>query len=139
MPVALHFQRQGPDWFGHMYKYPPDHDILNGQWSVFLHVKDFLGLTGSQSSVVYRIEEEDIDVFMGWMVPFHQGLWNPTVYAEMNKASYWSKSVDYMQMKVDGSDLNCESRFKGGNDAFKVTASIGNDFSPQVNYVVSVV
>ena len=102
-------------------------------------MKDFLGLSGSQSSIIYRIEEENIDVFMAWMVPFHQGLWNPTVYVELHKANYWKESIDYMQLKVNDSGLNCEKKFEGINNVFKVTANIGNDFSPQVNYVISAV
>jgi len=62
----------------------------------------------------------------------------PTVHAEMNEANYWSESVDYMKMKVDRSGFNSENDFKGNNNVFKVTGSIGNDFSPQVNYVISV-
>ena len=102
-------------------------------------MKDFLGLTGSQSSVIYRIKEENIDVFMGWMVPFQQIFSSPSVYVELNKANYWGSSIDYMRMKVEESGLNCESRFEGKNNVFKVSGSIGNNLSPQVNYVISIV
>ena len=135
---TLSFRRQGPDWYGHMYKYPADSEILNGQWSVFLHVKDFLKPNGSESCVVYTIQE-DVDIFMGWMVPLHQSIWIPTVHVEMNASGHWNeKSWDYMYLKINKSDSHSSGTYQGRTAAFKSTASIGNDFSPQVNYVVAV-
>ena len=136
---TLSFSKQGPNWHGHMYKYPPDTSILNGQWSVFLHVKTAGAAAGSQSCVIYSIEEEGADVFLGWMVPWNQSSWSCTVYADVNKKGHWPDDGSWknMEKKVNDSSKRCTNSYGGKTARLSSDASIGDDTSPQVNYVIS--
>ena len=86
---TLRFQKQGPNWSGHMWKYPFDETIGNGQWSVALHVKTSGAARGSVSSVVYRVEDEGDDIFMGWSSPFDHNIYDNQVYVEVKNDNHW--------------------------------------------------
>ncbi len=132
---TLTFETQGPNWHGHMFKYPPDYTILNGQWSVFLHVKTAGAATGSESSVVYTVDDVNQDVFMGWGVPWNQSEWSSKVYTEVNDRNHWPSvtSWDSMYTKINASKKSSVSFFNGTN----CSASIGDDTSPVVNYLAA--
>lgn len=122
-----------------MYKYPPDGTILNGQWSVFLHVKTAGAATGSESCVIYTVDQEGQDVFLGWMVPWNQSSYSTTVYTEVKASGQWPgrESWDSMVSKIDGSSKTSTATNQGTTAIFKTFGSIGDDTSPLVNYVVS--
>ena len=101
MQVDEPFYRKNPgyDWHGHMFHYPPDSSIKNGQWSVFLHVKTGGTATGSESCVIYNIQDEGDDVFMGWSVPWNQDSLTNSIYTEVREGGHWpgAGSWDLMQ------------------------------------------
>ena len=136
---TLNFQQQGPNWHGHMYKYPPDDAIENGQWSVFLHVKTAGAATGAQSCVIYAIDQEGDDAFLGWEVPWNQSADSSTIYTEVKASGTWPKkeSWDSMQTKINNSGQHSSNSTAGKTAAFKSEASIGDDSSPQANYTLS--
>lgn len=132
---TLAFSQLGIDWHGHMYKYPPDDIILNGQWSVFLHVKTAIAPRGSEACVIYSIKEEYCDIFLGWVIPLVQVRTSPTVYTEVNRNGYWSNKEDWddMKDKTVGSSQHHHNAYL----SFKSEANIGNCSSPLVNFIIS--
>ena len=87
---TLHLTNPGYDWHSHIFHYPSDSSIENGQWSVFLHVKTSGAATGSESCVIYNIQDEGDDVFMGWSVPWNQSSLTNNIYTEVRESGHWS-------------------------------------------------
>ena len=130
---TLTFEKQGPNWHGHMFKYPPDNQILNGQWSVFLYVHTSGAATGAQSCVIYTIDNVGEDIFMGWMVPWNQSAWSSTVYTEVNKRNQWPsvENWDSMKSKINHSSSSCKNSYNGSCS----DATCGDVTSPIVNFI----
>jgi hypothetical protein len=61
---------------GRWDKYQPDGEILNGQWSVCLHVKKSGGATGSVGALAYWVETEEFGLkpkpilLIAWETPY---------------------------------------------------------------------
>ena len=138
---TLYLTNPGYDWHGHMFRYPPDSSIENGQWSVFLHVKTSGAATGSESCVIYNIQDEGDDVFMGWSVPWNQSSWTNTIYTEIREGGHWpgAGSWDLMQRLLEKSSKFSDSTWKGNTASFKCVATIADDTSPQVIFTVTAV
>ena len=137
--LSLSGQRE--DWHGHMFRYPPDTNIANGQWSVFLHVKTSGAATGSEACIIYNISDEGDDVFMGWSVPWNQSSWSNSVYTEVREAGHWpaQANFDYMQNLLEKSAMISESTWGGKTASFKSAAIIADDTSPQVTFTLSAI
>ena len=138
---ALNFSQQGPNWHGHMFKYPPDDTIGNGQWSVFLHAKRDAAATGSQSCVIYAIDQEGLDALLGWYVPWNQLALSPAILAEVKASGTWpnQESWNTMEKKISDSSQHNSNSTAGKTATFKSEASIGDYTSPQANYTLSAI
>ncbi|NKC02314.1 MAG: hypothetical protein GKR90_27960 [Pseudomonadales bacterium] len=161
---TITFKTRGPNWQGHMFKYPPDYTILNGQWSVFLHVKTSenasnseattnsvpttSGVTasgttasgatnssGSQSSVVYNVDDVNQAIFLGWGVPTSPSELSSKVYTEVNSKNHWSTVTNWEAML---SKVNASRQLSVSfYSGINCTATIGDDTSPVVNYLAA--
>lgn len=64
---------EAKDWHGQIWQSPYPERIQNGQWGVFLHVKNFGAMTGSMAAAVYlgqAVSGDQCDYMMAWMHPF---------------------------------------------------------------------
>ena len=134
---TLRFSKQH-DWHGYLYKYPTDHIILNGQWSVFLHVSPMWPAPhGDMSCVIYSIQQEKADVFMGWDDPLAG---SNSVYTEISLTGRWpdSDNWDRMDSRIDDSGKNSASKYNAESAPFYSDATIGDSTSPLADFTVSV-
>ena len=134
---TLIFSKQH-DWHGHLFKYPTDHIILNGQWSVFLHVSPMWPIPhGDMSCNIYSIQHENLDVFMGWDDPLAG---SNSVYTEISTTDWWPDTDDWdtMDSRIDDSGKNSDSRQQGESALFYSDATIGDSTSPLADFNVSV-
>jgi len=122
-----------------MWKYPPEQTILNGQWAVFLHVKTSGAATGSESCVVYSIDNEAVDLLCGWMSPWNHDLYSPTVLIKGAKIGEWPtrESWHKVESAINHSGSHSVSQFEGNPDSFKGVAVIGDNHSPMVDYTIT--
>jgi len=88
-------------WHGRWYD-GFDPSIWNGQCSAVLHVHSSGGVRGSTGYLVYRIENINLDVFIGWDTPFSGGPTN-TFRVEMRKQDHWwnEGKENYMKELVE--------------------------------------
>ncbi|AGZ32298.1 hypothetical protein [Burkholderia pseudomallei] len=121
------------DWHGHIWKYPVDTIIENGQWSVFLYVHASSAAVGVCSAVVYRAAQAEQDIFLGWESPY---IGNNSVYVESRETNHWPNvgSWNYMEHKIND-DAGSSSSSKWG--VIKVTGQIGQSSSPVVDFVIT--
>ena len=136
---TLKFQQQGPNWSGHMWKYPFDEGIRNGEWSVILHVKTSGAMRGSVSCFVYTVEDEGLDVFCGWSNPWDRNLYSNQVYTEVRDSGHWpsGKSWNDMYYRVIKGGESSKSEWPGKTASMLCTAHTGNVSFPQVNFIIS--
>lgn len=122
-----------------MWKYPFDDTILNGQWSVVLHVHTSGAARGSVSCFVYTIEHEGDDVFCGWSNPWDRNLYSNKVYTEVRENGHWpgEGSWNYMKHLVNKSGKDSKSTWNGRTASMACSAHTGDDTSPQINFTVS--
>lgn len=141
--TTLKLFQKGPDQHGHMYGGTPNPDniILNGQWSVILHVKTAGAATGSESCIVYSVEGQGADLLLGWMVPWNQATWDPTVLVKGGASKTWPDKVSWNKVfqAIDDSSQDVKDLFEGtasDDYIFKAEANIENTTSPLTNYVL---
>ncbi len=80
------------DWLGHIWEYPVDTTIQNGQWSVFLHVHPEWSTMGAVGAVVFRASQANQDIFLGWESPY---IGTNSIYVE-------SRETDHCRTLVHG-------------------------------------
>lgn len=134
---TLIFSKQH-DWHGHLYKYPIDTIILNGQWSVFLHVSPrWPAPHGDMSCVIYSIQHEKADVFMGWDDPLAG---SNSVYTDISFNGYWPNNDDWdkMESRIDDSGKNSANNYNAESALFYSEAGIGDSTSPLADFTLSV-
>jgi hypothetical protein len=73
------------DWHGHIWKYPVDTPIQNGQWSVFLHVHASGCAVGACGAAVYQASQAKQDIFLGWESPYAG---SNSIYVESREADH---------------------------------------------------
>lgn len=138
---TLTFQEQGPNWSGHVWKYPFDNVILNGQWSVVLHVKTTGIPRGSVSCFVYTIEDEGADVFCGWSVPntWYSFFYSNTAYTWIQGNGCWpaNQSWDHMYDLVSNSGMKSYSTWNGKTATVMCSAQTGDVSSPMINFTLT--
>lgn len=136
---SLRFQQQGPNWSGHMWKYPFDETIMNGQWSVVLHVHTSGAARGSVSCFVYNVESEGDDVFNGWSTPWDRNLYTNCVYTEVRGKDHWpyAGSWDHMYELVSDGGERSTSTWNGQSAKIKSTITTGNASSPVINIIIT--
>jgi len=122
-----------------MWKYPFDDTILNGQWSVILHVKTSGAARGSVSCFVYTIEDEGDDTFCGWSNPWDRNLYSNKVYTKVRENGHWpnKESWDDMYRSVAESGMNSKSTWNGKTATMACSAHTGDATYPQINFTVS--
>lgn len=122
------------NWHGHLGKYTLDHEIQNGQWSVFLHTHSSGTAAGSSGGVEYTLPKmdtgvSDICVIMCWDTPWNRSVHSNKIYVELDENwpdhNALKKNLDEHQ-KTSTSNLN----------GFTVTGDLGDDSSPIATYIL---
>lgn len=123
------------DWHGHIWKYPIDQTIQNGQWSVFLHVHHEWAPTGASGAAVYRASQAGQDIFLGWESPYSG---NNSVYVESRETGHWPSGASWSDMyqKIDdagssSSDNRGVSRWQDRSVRIRPLSSISLSFIPE--------
>jgi hypothetical protein len=115
-----------------MWKYSADDEILNGQWSVFLHVHTSGSARGSVAAVIYRVEGQDCDMFLGWDSPFSG---SPSVYVEAREKDHWPRegSWSHMEWLLEKAGSTDTSDGAGHH----ISASTGDNSSPLARFLLA--
>jgi len=125
--------RGSHDYSGHIYKYPYDTTIENGEWSCVLHVHTSGWANGSIGEVGYNIGDGDhVPVgWCGWNNPFNS---SDTAVADVyQEATYHDASWETILTKMESGGTNGTGGDNG--NGYPVKYSIGEDSSPQ--FIVS--
>lgn len=120
------------DWHGHIWKYPYDQLIQNGQWSVFLHVHSGGAMVGACGAVVYRASKANQDIFLGWESPYSG---SNCVYVESRETGHWpgQGSWSYMQKQIEKAGTTKSEKW----NKLEVNGLIGQSSSPVVDFVIT--
>jgi hypothetical protein len=120
------------DWHGHIWKYPFDAVIQNGQWSAILYVHTSGGMAGAEGAVIYRASQANQDIFLGWESPY---IGDNHVYVESREISHWPGKVewDYMQELIEKTGSTTFDKWQN----LAVKGQIGQHSSPVVDFVIT--
>lgn len=113
------------NWNGHLFKYTPDKTIMNGQWSVFLHVHTSGMAYGSKAAIVYELGNNNISALLGWDTPWDQLSYNNKVHVELGNGVWDWKNED---KAIDSAGRFEEYKPKDGD--FAINAYVGDNSSP---------
>lgn len=120
------------DWHGHIWKYPMDQTIQNGQWSVFLHVHTSGGFAGASGAAIYRASQAKRDIFLGWESPYI-GL--NSVYVKSQEFDNWPDKDSWADMyeKIE----KAEAYSADTSEVFNINGIAGQNSSPVVDFIIT--
>lgn len=123
------------NWSGHIWKYPADDTIMNGQWCVFLHVHTSGAARGSVAAIIHTLEGQNKDSLMSWSTPWNQAGSHNKIYAEVRENDHWPGAVswDLMHKLLDRSGQTCSDT----KDDFKISGLMGDNSSPLAVFIVT--
>jgi len=122
---------------GHNSKYPPTHTILNGQWSVVLHVHSSGAAVGSQGALTYLIEDTDIEASFIFDSSYSGS--NSASTLVFPKAQLLTKdmAINMMLKQRYEADGNIVSPMTVSYGGFNATVSVGVASSPLYVFTLS--
>ncbi len=126
------YLQKSHEWHGHIWKYPMDHTIKNGQWSVFLYVHPNFTPLGASGAAVYRASQAKKDIFLGWESP----------YIGLNSVHVESRDFDYWPDKSSWSDMydlidKADASSSDASGVVRITGIAGQNTSPVVDFIIS--
>ncbi|KAJ7056053.1 hypothetical protein C8F01DRAFT_1312062 [Mycena amicta] len=119
------------DFRGHIGAQPIEHNIPNGCWTVFIHVKTAIVAAGSAGAVVLR-HPSGQEFFAGWQNPWTRG--DSQVWAETFGSGHWW-SVASKSLMFDLLDDHNGQRHEHTYGGYHIVGITGNNTTAYIEFV----